>query len=136
MNPDVIANALEKTSGHLGDHLDGGGQFVRWRHQKIGDRRIESENAQGMDPEGTTHQTQDRHRRAVIDEDSMFGKFIPVQGDLVITLRGRPSTRKQAKSASPATYYKVTNTPVEHRDRNGILMICEFEVTLDRSGQW
>ena len=136
MNPDLIDNQLDRLDGSISDHLEGGGQFVRWRHQRIGDRRLESENAHGTDPDGTTHKTDDRHRRAIIDEESIFGKFIPVQGDLVITLRGRPATRKQAESASPVSYYRVTSTPKEHRDRHGTLLICEFEVALDRSGQW
>lgn len=136
MDPSVVANQLDGLSDQLGDHLEGGGEFIRWRHQNLRQRRLESQNAHGTDPDGTTHQTEDRHRRAVLDEESAYGKFIPIQGDLIITLRGAPSTKKQAQSASPASYYKVQSTPMEHRDRNGQLLICEFEISLDRTGQW
>jgi hypothetical protein len=136
IDPDLVNAQLGRLDDSISDHLAGGGQFVRWRHQRIGDRTFGSQNAHGMDPGGMEHTTDDRHKRAIIDEDSMVAEFIPVQGDLIITLRGAPRTVKQAEAATPVSYYKVTTTPKEHRDRNGKLLCCTFEISLDRSGQW
>lgn len=136
MNPGSIEHLLNRMSSDAEDQILGGGQYVRWRHQKIGERRIESDNAMGMDPEGMIYEADDRHRMATKQKLVFFAQFIPIRGDLIITLRGAPQTKFAARQAPELAYFKVKEIQDVRRTNDGELIHCKFKTKPDHSGQW
>lgn len=117
------------------DYLEGAGVYLRWRHQDVGNRTLRSDNAMGTDPTGMTFETQDYHKKARKQGTIFYSQFVPIEGDLLITLKGGPTTKDAALKSKPAGYYVVTAVTSRRAD-DGSLVYCKVETEPDHSGQW
>ena len=139
INADAINHALTSLSSHTESIMDGSGRYIIWRHQRYGDRRPTSDNAAGEDPDRQDFYTTDRIVKARYltekEDDYFYGKFVPAKGDLLITLRGNPTTPQAAKKASAVGFYRVIRVN-EYRTRTGDLIHAQIEVMPDDSGRW
>ena len=135
MNPNTIEDAFSGLPGAAGDMIEGGGEYLIWRHQQVGNRRVEADNAMGSDPGGTTWETDDRYVEAAKQGLDFYGQFVPVQGDLLVRLAGAPDSKASAQNAREIGYYRVVGVNVR-RTKDGKVAHVKIETEADRSGQW
>ena len=136
MKADTIESLLQRLPSDAGNAIEGGGEYIRWRHQQYGNRRPEADNAMGMDPKGMTFKADDRHVQANRQKEMFFCQFIPIRGDLLITLRGAPQDEASARDAPELGYHRVKTIKDIRRTNDGKLIYCKVETTPDHSGQW
>jgi hypothetical protein len=135
VDPDVFEDAFDNLPEEGHNIIEGTGEFILWRHQHVGDRRAESRNAMGMDPAGTTWETDDRYVEATKQGLDFYGQFLPIKGDLLVRLASSPQSRSEAREAREIGYYNVI-TSHARRTGTGELAHVRIETEPDRSGQW
>ena len=140
IDPGDIQNARDGMPERGKDLSRGYGEIALWRHRKVGQLREEADNANRMDPQGTTYKTEDRYRHASKksggQEPEFIGQFLPAVGDLIATLKPSPSSKEAAKEADPAAYYRVMGIEAERRNHEGRLIHAVIRTKPDRSGRW
>lgn len=126
-----VFSDLEETADET---IEGGHEWVVWRHQDFTERDPGSEIASGINPTGTDFETTDyavQALRSPEDDRVVFhAQIAPSQGDLIITLRGNPRTREEALQADAAGFYCVNDTDEWRQD--GELVTCIIETELDQ----
>lgn len=128
--------ALSKLSDASDSMREGAGEFVIWRHLDRSKRRPQSDNAMGIDPDGTDFEHTDYAvwaTRTPEEEETRFYMGVsPDQGDLIITLQGDPSNEDDAFEATKTGFYRVHRAIPYHAPSSSS---SQFEVitTAERS---
>lgn len=146
ISPQPISQLLNDSIQHMGAINKGSGRWILWRHLRYGDRHAGSDNSLGSDPNRQVFNTNSKIVRARYfntqegDHPHIFyGQFVPVEGDLLVTLRGAPTTKESAEQAVRnerfVGYFRVKSV-ADYRTGAADLVTCEIKTVADDTGRW
>lgn len=146
ISPQPIKQLLDRSVKDMAAINEGSGRWILWRHLRYGDRHSGSDNAMGTDPNRQVFRTDDHVVRARYFKATgydyphqFYGQFVPVEGDLLITLRGAPTTEESAHTAVEQERFvgRFRVKKVDpYRTGGADLVTCEIQAVADDTGQW